>query len=128
AGVYLSYAIRLKSNITLHLDQGARVLGAPNGIDGRGYDAAEPNPEGGNYQDGGHTHWHDGLIWGVGLENIAIVGQGIIDGTNIGTGDNGGGGGGRGANRGRGGPATGPAQADAAGAGGAFGPGNGPVR
>jgi polygalacturonase len=146
AGVYLSYSIRLKSNITLQLDQGARILGAPAGIGGRGYDAAEPNPEGGNYQDGGHSHWKDGLIWGIGLENIAIIGPGIIDGTNISTGDNGGGGrGGRGGGGGGGGfgpggtarggvrggalgargPSTGPSTAPIAGGGGRGGRGRG---
>src|SRR4249920_3772171 len=60
AGVYLSGSIRLKSNITLYLDQGAVIEASPNVSD---YDAAEPN-KWEQYQDFGHSHWHNSLIWG----------------------------------------------------------------
>jgi len=76
-GTYLSGSIRLKSNITLDLDVGSTLLGAPNDIDV--YDPPEDNPWD-MYQDFGHSHWHNSLIWGEGLENIAITGQGTIDG------------------------------------------------
>jgi len=76
-GTYLSGSIRLKSNIALYLDTGATLLGAANDINA--YDPPEDNPWD-MYQDFGHSHWHNSLIWGEGLENIAIMGQGTIDG------------------------------------------------
>ena len=82
AGKYLSYSIRLKSNITLYLSQGAAIVAAePTGE--AGYDPAEPNPWGDKYryQDFGHSHWHDSLIWGENLANISILGPGMIDGS-----------------------------------------------
>jgi len=77
AGTYQSGSIRLKSNITLHFDAGATLLGAPNDINA--YDLPEDNPFD-MYQDFGHSHWHNSLIWGEGLENIAITGRGLIVG------------------------------------------------
>jgi len=77
AGRYLSGSIRLKSNITLHFDAGSTLQGAPNDINA--YDPPEENPFD-MYQDFGHSHWHNSLIWGEGLENIAITGRGTIDG------------------------------------------------
>jgi polygalacturonase len=44
-----------------------------------GYDAPEANPWD-PYEDFGHSHFHNSLIWGEHLENIAIVGFGRIDG------------------------------------------------
>ena len=35
------------------------------------------------YQDFGHSHWQNSLIWGIGVENVAIVGQGRIDGKGL---------------------------------------------
>jgi polygalacturonase len=81
-GRYLSYSICLKSNITLYLSQGAVIVAAePTGE--TGYDPAEPNSwdDKYRYQDFGHSHWHDSLIWGENLENISILGPGIIDGS-----------------------------------------------
>lgn len=78
-GVYSCYSIRLKSNITLYLDAGA-VIQAAVATEAKGYDPAEENPHN-VYQDFGHSHWQNSLIWGVGLRNVAIIGQGMIDGT-----------------------------------------------
>lgn len=85
AGTYLSFSIHLKSNIALYLDQGATLLAATPG-EQNGYDPAEPNPWGDEhkYQDFGHSHWHDSLIWGEGLENISILGPGLIYGKGLG--------------------------------------------
>ena len=82
AGRYLSYSIRLKSNIALYLSQGA-VIAAAEPTGEAGYDPAEPNPWGDKYryQDFGHSHWHDSLIWGENLENVSILGPGMIDGS-----------------------------------------------
>jgi hypothetical protein len=153
AGTFLVYSIRLKSNLTLHLERGSVLLAAGDpppgheeilamltpegtlpgggsgdsgsfyagdifGLDepaaappcdrstpshatppptfeqamksatrgkaggGAGYDPPEPNPHD-QYQDHGHSHWHNSLIWGVDLENVAIVGGGMIDGRGL---------------------------------------------
>jgi polygalacturonase len=82
SGTYRSFSIRLKSNITLYFDQGATLIAAsPTDGDGR-YDAAEPN-KWDKYQDFGHTHWHNSLIWGENLENISILGPGLIWGKGL---------------------------------------------
>jgi polygalacturonase len=82
AGIYLSVSIHLKSNITLYLDQGATLLAA-NTVPGKvRYDLPEPN-EWDMYQDFGHSHWQNSLIWGIGLENIGIVGPGLINGKGL---------------------------------------------
>ena len=82
AGIYLSFSIHLKSNITLYLDNGATVLAADPAVDKGKYDSFEPN-EFDMYQDFGHSHWKNSLIWGIGVENVAIVGQGKIDGKGL---------------------------------------------
>ena len=81
AGVYLSYSIRLKSNITLYLDSGSKILAANRTIHGGdGYDPPEDIGEIKRYQDFGHSHWHNSLIWGENLTNVTITGPGMIDG------------------------------------------------
>ena len=82
AGTYMSFSIRLKSNITLYLDNGATILAADPKENKGGYDLPEPN-EFDMYQDFGHSHWKNSLIWGIGVENVAIVGQGKIDGKGL---------------------------------------------
>ncbi len=85
AGTYACYSIRLKSNIALYIDHGATILAAAHTAEA-GYDPAEPNPWGDEhrYQDFGHSHWHDSLIWGENLENISILGPGMIYGKGLG--------------------------------------------
>jgi len=57
AGNYLSYSIHLKSNITLHLEQGATLIaGDPPAPGTPGFDLPEPNTEWDMYQDFGHSH------------------------------------------------------------------------
>src|SRR5256714_3541209 len=82
AGTYLSVSIHLKSNITLRLDQGATMLAADTVTGKVTYDLPEPN-EWDMYQDFGHSHWQNSLIWGIGIENVAIIGQGRIDGKGL---------------------------------------------
>lgn len=84
AGNYLSYSVRLRSHITLQIEAGATLIAAdpPAVGDPGGYDPPEPNPFN-LYQDFGHTHWHNSLIWGDGLENVAIVGRGMIYGRGL---------------------------------------------
>lgn len=78
-GVYSSYSIRLKDNITLRLEKGS-VIKAAKPTAEQGYDTAEPN-EWDAYQDFGHSHWQNSLIWGIGLKNLKFEGEGLIDGT-----------------------------------------------
>lgn len=81
AGNYLSVSIHLKSNIALYLDQGATIVAAET-APGVAYDAPEPNPWD-SYQDFGHSHFHNSLIWGENLENISILGPGKIWGKGL---------------------------------------------
>src|SRR5271157_3338220 len=83
AGNYLCYSIHLKSDISLYLDSGATIIAAdPPAQGGGGFDVAEPN-EWDKYQDFGHSHFHNSLIWGEGLGNIAILGYGRIWGRSL---------------------------------------------
>ena len=88
AGNYLCFSIHLKSHITLYLDPGATIVAAdaPAAGAGGGYDPPEPNAWD-KFQDFGHTHWHNSLIWGEDLENISIEGPGLIWGKGLSRGD-----------------------------------------
>jgi polygalacturonase len=78
AGTYLSGSIHLKSNVTLYLDQGATIQASP---DPETYDVIEASQkQWDKYQDFGHTYFHNSLIWGENVENIAILGPGVISG------------------------------------------------
>jgi len=90
AGVYLSFSIRLKSKVNLYLDQGSTIIAADSpqpgettGYMGGTYDAAEPNNPWDAYQDYGHNHWHNSLIWGEGITDISITGPGLIWGKGL---------------------------------------------
>jgi hypothetical protein len=72
AGTYLTGTIRLKSHVTLHLASGAILLGSIRVDD---YPVIQPS----------QASWTDRyccrtLIWGEDLEDVAIVGRGMIDG------------------------------------------------
>jgi polygalacturonase len=81
AGTYRSVSIRLKSNICLLLDPGAILLAADHTPDAE-YDEAEPNASD-KFQDFGHTHFHNSLIWGEHLDNVSIMGRGEIYGKGL---------------------------------------------
>jgi polygalacturonase len=86
AGVYATYSIRLKSYVSLFLDQGATILAASTPLEGTtvgGYDPAEPQGEWEKYQDYGHNHWHNSLIWGENIHDCSIVGSGLIWGKGL---------------------------------------------
>ena len=80
AGKFLCGSIHLKSNIDLHLMTGAVIVAAPSHM--KAYDESEVFgfPE---YQDGGHTYFHNSLIWAEGQHDISITGRGMIDGEGL---------------------------------------------
>jgi polygalacturonase len=86
AGNYLCFSIHLASNVTLYLESGAVIIAAENGALGN-YDAAESNAPNEEFQDYHHNHWHNSLIWGEGLNNVAIVGNGLFWGRGLSRGD-----------------------------------------
>lgn len=81
AGAYLSYSIHLKSHISIFLDARSVLLAADSSANGK-YDEAEPNSFD-QYQDYGHSHWHNSLIYGENIEDISILGPGIINGKGL---------------------------------------------
>ena len=90
AGTYLCFSIRLKSMVHLHLEQGSAIIAADSplpgqetGYHGGVYDAAEPNTAWDAYQDYGHNHWHNSLIWGEDLNDVSITGPGLIWGKGL---------------------------------------------
>jgi polygalacturonase len=87
-GTYNSFSIRLKSNIALQIMQGATILAAETPSGGSdGYDPAESNAPWENYQDYGHNHWHNSLIWGENLHDVSIFGPGLIWGKGLSRGE-----------------------------------------
>ena len=82
AGRYLSFTLHLKSFVTLNLGNGAVLEAADVEKYGFGYDPAEPN-KWDMFQDFGHSHWRNSLIYGENLNNIAITGFGLIDGNGL---------------------------------------------
>jgi polygalacturonase len=90
AGTYLCFTIRLKSNVELYLSRGCTILAADSprrgettGYNGGTYDAAEPKTSYDAYQDYGHNHWHNSLIWGEDLHDFSITGPGLIYGKGL---------------------------------------------
>jgi polygalacturonase len=81
AGNYLSGSIHLKSNISIFIDQGATIIAAPVTAE-NGYDEAETSVNT-TYQDYGHSHWHNSLVWGENLHDVSILGQGMIWGKGL---------------------------------------------
>lgn len=69
AGTFVTGTLRLRSNITLHLEAGATLLGAQ---DVSAFPIWTPKWDG--------VPTHAALISGEGLDNVAITGRGIIDG------------------------------------------------
>jgi polygalacturonase len=71
AGRYLTGALFLRSNVCLHLDVGATLLGSPHPED---YPIIQSRWE------GRHQPTYAPLISGQNLKNIALIGRGTIDG------------------------------------------------
>ena len=90
AGNYLCFSIRLKSHVHLYLGQGCTIVAAESplpgqqtGHNGGKYDAAEPNAPWEDYQDYGHNHWHNSLIWGENIHDFSISGPGLVYGKGL---------------------------------------------
>jgi hypothetical protein len=69
AGTYLTGTVELKSNVTLQLASGATLLGSTNLAD---YRSAVLGQE-----------WYDALVLAKDVHDVAIVGDGTIDGSNL---------------------------------------------
>ncbi|MGA8741428.1 MAG: glycoside hydrolase family 28 protein [Terracidiphilus sp.] len=94
-GTYLCFSIHLKSQVHLVLQQGSTILAADSplpgeqtGYSGGTYDSAEPKMEWDAFQDYGHNHWHNSLLWGEGIHDISITGAGLIYGKGLSFGAN----------------------------------------
>jgi len=90
AGRYLCFTIHLRSHITLRFWPGAVLVAATPSFDSPTgqYDVPEPQAASVQpYQDYGHNHWRNSLLWGEGLDGIAIVGPGEIWGRGLEKGD-----------------------------------------
>lgn len=88
-GTYLCFSIHLKSNVHLYLGEGAIIVAAESplpgqqtGYNGGTYDRAEPNAWEA-YQDFGHSHCHNSLMWGEDIHNFSITGPGLIWGKGL---------------------------------------------
>lgn len=76
-GRYLSGTIRLRSKVTLHLEAGARLIGTTNLNEYSQPIVPAYMPE------AKWGKWHRGLIVAESAEDIAITGEGIIDGNKV---------------------------------------------
>lgn len=77
-GKYLSGTVHLKSNVTLVLQAAATLVGSDN-LDSYAYF----RPPADTHEAKFRPQWHRGLILGVDAENVAIVGDGVIDGARV---------------------------------------------
>jgi len=75
-GRYLTGTVRLRSGITLVLEAGAVLIGTPDLEQYESYAPPESRP-------GDPNHWHRALVLGVGVENVTIMGPGVIDGNKV---------------------------------------------
>ena len=57
--------------------------GEQTGYQGGTYDAAEPKTAWDAYQDYGHNHWHNSLLWGEDIHDFSITGPGLIWGKGL---------------------------------------------
>lgn len=81
-GRFRCFSLRLCSNVTLLLEDGAVIEAADPALHGGTYDWPEDNGDQ-LYQDFGHSHWRNSLLSGIGLCRIAIIGHGTIDGRGL---------------------------------------------
>ena len=90
AGTYMCFTIRLKSHVDLYLSHGCTIQAADSpkpgestGYNGGTYDAAEPNDPWTPYQDYGHNHWRNSLLYAENEHDFAVFGPGLIFGKGL---------------------------------------------
>jgi hypothetical protein len=76
-GRYLSGTVRWRSRVELHLEAGATLAGTTNLDLYETFAATQGSPPLRT------SRWHRGLILAEGAENIALSGQGVIDGAHV---------------------------------------------
>ncbi|MBL7154432.1 MAG: right-handed parallel beta-helix repeat-containing protein, partial [Phycisphaerae bacterium] len=76
-GRYVSGTVGLKDNVALFFEAGATLIGTTELDDYRYFTPPANTPE------ARFGKWHSALILGVGVENVAIVGPGVIDGNKV---------------------------------------------
>ena len=81
-GRYVSFSVQLKSRITLQFASGAVLIAGDPAKHRGSYNAPEPNPPD-IYQDFGHNHWRNSLLWGEDVQDLTIMGPGLIDGAGL---------------------------------------------
>jgi polygalacturonase len=82
AGRFLCFTLRLASHVTIAFEKGAVIEAADPAHHGGAYELPEPRPPA-LYQDFGHSHWHNSLFVGDRVEEVAIIGPGLIDGRGL---------------------------------------------
>ncbi len=76
AGRYSCGSIHLRSNVTLRLENGATIAASPDDNDFDPYEELDYETD----SDRETTYFHFSLLWGEEVENVAIAGEGTIDG------------------------------------------------
>src|SRR5437660_7201991 len=76
-GRYPSGTIRLRSGVTLHIDSGARLIGTTNLTE-----YVQPIPPD-FMPEAKWGKWHRGLIIAENADDIAITGEGVVDGNKV---------------------------------------------
>ncbi len=79
-GKYLSSTLRLQSHVTLKLDAGATLIGCK---DPEAYTNLTPPPDMPEAKWRTASRWHRALILGDGVEDVAVIGPGTIDGNKV---------------------------------------------
>lgn len=84
AGDYLCHSLRLQSHVEIRIGAGATIIAAdpPDQPTAPGYDLPEGN-QWSVFQDFGHSHWRNSLMWGEQLEGVTITGPGRIYGRGL---------------------------------------------
>lgn len=80
SGTFLTGTIHLKSHVSLYLEKGAVIRGSP---DLNLYQPYIPTKEMNQYDNAHKYKWNRALILGVGVDDVSIGGEGIIDGNHV---------------------------------------------
>ena len=80
AGSFLTGTIQMKSHVTLMLEKGAVIKGI---TDLEAYIPYVPTREMDRYDNANKFKWNRALILGVGVSDVAIMGNGVVDGDHV---------------------------------------------